>query len=71
MFRRVVVAGVAACVLGLTFGFSQTANAQDRLGGHFGIVLPLVKKPGRQPGIQDDFSVGNPMTVTVKTTDKV
>jgi hypothetical protein len=28
MLRRVIVAGLSTCVLGLTFGFSQTAHAQ-------------------------------------------
>ena len=32
MLRRVIVAGLSTCVLGLTFGFSQTANAQTPTG---------------------------------------
>lgn len=30
MLRRIIRAGVLACVLGLTFGFSQEVNAQAR-----------------------------------------
>src|ERR1039457_1170331 len=32
MLRRVILAGVSTCVLGLTFGFSQSANAQTATG---------------------------------------
>jgi hypothetical protein len=47
------------------------AQAQDRLGGHFGAVFPLVTHAdGETTTIGDDFKVGFPMGVTVKTSDK-
>ena len=62
----------------LTFGLLLTAiaiphpaRAQDRLGGHFGAVFPLVTRAdGATTTIGDDFKVGFPMGVTVKTSDK-
>jgi hypothetical protein len=47
------------------------AQAQDRLGGHFGAVFPLVTHAaGETTTIGDDFKIGFPMGVTVKTSDK-
>jgi hypothetical protein len=47
------------------------AQAQDRLGGHFGAVFPLVTHAnGETTDIGDDFKIGFPMGVTVKTGDK-
>jgi hypothetical protein len=47
------------------------AHAQDRLGGHFGAVFPLVTHAdGETTTIGDDFKIGFPMGVTVKTSDK-
>jgi hypothetical protein len=47
------------------------ARAQDRLGGHFGAVFPLVTHVGGETTtIGDDFTIGFPMGVTIKTSDK-
>src|SRR6185503_5511372 len=47
------------------------AAAQNRIGGHFGAVFPLVTHAdGETVTIGDDFKVGFPMGVTVKTSDK-
>src|SRR6185436_9310318 len=47
------------------------AAAQNRVGGHFGAVFPLVTHgDGETVTIGDDFKVGFPMGVTVKTSDK-
>jgi hypothetical protein len=47
------------------------AGAQDRLGGHFGAVLPLVTRAnGDTTTIADDFKLGFPMGVTVKTSNQ-
>jgi len=47
------------------------AHAQDRVGGHFGAVFPLVSHAdGQTTTIGDDFKIGFPMGVTVKTSDK-
>jgi len=43
------------------------AAAQDRLGGHFGAVFPLVSHlDGETTTIGDDFKIGFPMGITVK-----
>jgi len=48
-----------------------SAHAQDRLGGHFGAVFPLVTHAnGETTTIGDDFQIGFPMGVTVKTSDQ-
>jgi hypothetical protein len=42
--------------------------AEDRVGGHFGAVFPLVTHAsGETTTIGDDFKIGFPMGVTVKT----
>ena len=47
------------------------ASAQDRLGGHFGAVFPLVNRAsGETTTIGDDFKIGFPMGVTVKMNDR-
>ena len=48
-----------------------SAGAENRLGGHFGAVFPLVSHVGGETTtISDDFNIGFPMGVTVKTSDK-
>src|SRR5438477_9218222 len=42
MLHRVILAGLSTCVLGLTLGFSQIANAQERLGTDLGGQSVLV-----------------------------
>jgi hypothetical protein len=47
------------------------ADAQDRLGGHFGVVFPLVNHvDGDTVTIGDDFKVGFPMGITIKTSSE-
>jgi hypothetical protein len=44
------------------------AGAEDRIGGHFGAVFPLLTHASRETTtIGDDFKIGFPMGVTVKT----
>ena len=58
-------------VLMMVIAVPLRAQAQDRLGGHFGAVFPLVTHAnGDTTTIGDDFKVGFPMGVTVKTSDK-
>lgn len=61
----------AVCCLGLALVLlPRTARAQNRLGGHFGAVLPLVTRVGGNTvTLADDFSIGFPMGITVKTSD--
>jgi len=50
---------------------STTASAQNRLGGHFGAVFPLVTHAnGTTTTISDDFVVGFPMGITVRKSDQ-
>jgi hypothetical protein len=59
-------------VVGVLLASGSPASAQDRLGGHFGFVIPLVTRAdGVTTTIGDDFKIGFPMGVTVKKTDKV
>ena len=46
------------------------ARADDRLGGHFGMLVPLVTRAGGETTtIGDQFKIGFPMGITVKTAD--
>jgi hypothetical protein len=48
------------------------ARAEDTLGGHFGFVLPLVTRAGGETiSIGDQFKIGFPMGITIKTGEKV
>ena len=62
----------ALCCLVMALVFvPRAARAQNRLGGHFGAVFPLVTRVGgTTTTLADDFSVGFPMGITVKTSDQ-
>jgi hypothetical protein len=48
------------------------AQAQDRVGGHIGVVFPLVTHVnGDTVTISDDFKIGVPMGITIKTSPTV
>src|ERR1700681_3113479 len=48
------------------------ARAEDTLGGHFGFVLPLVTRAGGETvSIGDQFKIGFPVGITIKTSEKV
>jgi hypothetical protein len=65
--RRPHVALLALALLGLG---SSPAQAENRLGGHFGVVFPLVTHAHDETtDIGDDFQMGFPMGITVKTGD--
>jgi hypothetical protein len=65
---RVKTMGLAVVAVLLA---ATSARAEDRLGGHFGAVFPLVTHAqGETTDITDDFQVGFPMGITVKTSDK-
>ncbi len=62
-----MVMALAAVVLG-----AASARAQDRIGAHFGAVFPLVTHAnGETVNIGDDFKVGFPMGITIKTSGTV
>ena len=52
----------------LVLAFASTGTAEDRLGGHFGAVFPLVSRAGGSTTtISDQFKIGFPTGITVKT----
>jgi hypothetical protein len=60
-------------LLALLAGFlcASPAYAENRLGGHFGAVFPLITRAGGETtNIGDDFKVGFPMGITVKKSDR-
>jgi len=59
------------CLLVSFLCVPRPAAAQDRLGGHFGALFPLVTRAsGTTTTIGDDFVIGFPMGITVKTSDE-
>jgi hypothetical protein len=58
------------CLLAAFVGLPREASAQNRLGGHFGFLFPLVNHAGDTTTIADDFVIGFPMGITVKTSDQ-
>lgn len=66
---RCVLVRVAMVVIVLTI--PRWGAAQNRVGGHFGAVFPLVSHAGGETTtIGDDFTVGFPMGITVKLDDR-
>jgi hypothetical protein len=63
-FSRIALVTVAA------LSISRAADAQTRLGAHFGFALPLVSHgDGETTTIGDDFVFAVPMGITVKKSD--
>ena len=51
---------------------TTAANAQDRIGGHFGLLLPLVTRgQSSTTTIADDVVFGFPTGITIRTSDKI
>src|SRR5262249_16258792 len=62
--RSFAMAGMIVCLS------ASAARAEDRLGGHFGVLFPVVTHVNDTTvGIRDDFKIGFPMGITVKTSD--
>ena len=62
---------IRCALLAAVVGMPLHVSAQDRLGGHFGAVFPLVTRAsGETTTIGDDFKVGFPMGITVKMNDR-
>jgi hypothetical protein len=59
--------GVMIAFAALIDPMASRAAAQDTLGGHMGLVLPLVSHAdGTTTTISDDFVIGFPMGITVR-----
>lgn len=64
--KIIVTAALLAAVL------PTTTAAQERVGGHFGIFIPLaVRANGTTSTVNDDFTIGFPTGITVRTTDRI
>lgn len=58
---------VAFLLLGMLLVIPPNSFAQNQLGGHFGVALPLVSRAqGETTTISDDFAVVFPTGITVK-----
>ncbi len=58
---------VRGAIAAIALTIPAWAVAQDRVGGHFGAVFPLVSHVGGETTtIGDDFTIGFPMGITVK-----
>lgn len=69
-FRR-SLGGVGVLLLMLPV-MASPASAKGRLGGHFGLVIPLVTEvDGETTTVSDDFVIGFPMGLSVKLTERI
>jgi len=67
--RRAIATLVAWAACGV---LATGAHAQVPVGGHFGLVLPLVAHAdGETTDITDDFVIGFPVGITLKKWDRV
>lgn len=63
--RTAAMAALAATLL------TGSAAAQDRVGGHFGVVIPLTTRAdGTTTTIGDDFVIGFPTAITIRTSPR-
>lgn len=63
----VVLATLVVCLV-----LAAPATAENQVGGHFGIVLPLITEfDGNTTDISDDFVIGFPTGITVRKNDRV
>lgn len=70
LFGRWLTAAAFVAAVGLLA--PAEASAQNRVGGHFGLVLPLATHvDGETTDITDDFVIGFPAGVTVKTSERI
>ena len=68
--RRSKVAVLLLLPILFALAVPSSAGAEDKLGGHFGAVFPLVTRAGGvTTTISDQFKIGFPMGITVKTAD--
>ena len=71
MRNQSVLIAVLALIATIAGPAVSPLAAQDRLGGNIGFVLPLVTRAsGNTTTISDDFTIGFPMGITVKPSDK-
>lgn len=72
MFRIGLVQRYGLCLLLALLALPAVARAEDRVGGHFGVVFPLVTRVnGENTTISDEFNVGFPTGITIKPGGRV
>ncbi len=60
---------VSLCIASLA---TVPAQAENKIGGHFGFVLPLIDHfDGETTDISDDFVIGFPTGITVRTSERL
>lgn len=53
-------------------GLPSESAAQDRVGGHFGVVIPLATRANdTTTTVSDDFLIGFPTGVSIKTSERL
>jgi len=58
--------------LALALALPAASRADDRVGAHFGFVLPFVTHAdGHNTTLSDEFKIGFPTGITIKTSEKV
>ena len=63
---------ILMAAFGLMVSGASVAEAQNQLGGHFGVVFPLVTRSGGETTtIGDDFTIAFPTGLTLKKTSRV
>lgn len=63
---------VFVLVLGIAGALPAPTAAQDRVGGHFGVVIPLLTRAnGDTTTAGDDFVIGFPTGITIRTSDRI
>jgi hypothetical protein len=61
-----------AILFAFTFAAAPQAAAQERVGGHFGVLIPLVTRAnGSTSTVSDDFVVGFPTGITIRTGGRI
>jgi len=72
MNRDGLIVRFCACLFIALTLCPTAAEAQNRLGGHFGIVFPLLTHAHDETTtISEDFLVGFPTGITVRTSDRI
>lgn len=72
MSSRLLIVPICLVVLGIAAAAPSPAAAQDRVGGHFGLVIPLATRAnGTTTTISDDFVIGFPTGITLHRGDRL
>ena len=74
MLNVVRMSGLRVLAVALMVGLliPVAARADDTVGGHFGFVLPFVTRAGGETtSISDQFKIGFPIGITIKTGQKL